>query len=46
MTYTMLKKLIDNGNYIKADMLNKLDVFLMGNRISATEYNDLVAMLD
>ena len=34
MTYARLKKLITKGAYEKEDMLNKLDVFLMANRIT------------
>ena len=34
MTYARLKKLIVRGAYNKEDMLNKLDVFLMANRIT------------
>ena len=34
MTYARLKKLISRGAYDKEDMMNKLDVFLMANRIT------------
>lgn len=45
MTYTRLKKLIDRGTYNKEDMMNKLDVFLMANRITEEQYQELVGMM-
>lgn len=46
-TYEACKKLIENGRYgTKEDMLLKLDIFLLGNRISQAEYNELVDMLN
>ena len=46
MTYTRLKKLITNGAYEKEDTLNKLDVFLMANRITEEQYQELVALME
>lgn len=46
MTYIRLKKLIETGNYIKEDMLTKLDVFLMCNRITAIQYKELSNMVN
>lgn len=45
MTYTRVKKLIENGSYIKEDMVNKLDVFLMAGRITNEQYTELVALM-
>ena len=45
MTYARLKKLIERGAYKKEDMLNKLDVFLMANRITEEQYQDLIDWL-
>lgn len=45
MTYARLKKLITNGAYDKNDMLNKLDVFLMANRITEAQYEELVGLM-
>lgn len=45
MTYARMKKLIQNGAYSKEDMLNKLDVFLMANRITEEQYQELVDMM-
>ncbi len=45
MTYARLKKLITNGVYVKEDMMNKLDVFLMANRITEAQYEELVGLM-
>lgn len=45
MTYARLKKLITKGAYEKGDMLNKLDVFLMANRITEEQYQELIGMM-
>ncbi len=45
MTYTYCKKIIQLGNYEKDDMLNKLDVFLLNNRISAEQYTELSELI-
>ena len=46
MTYARLKKLIENGAYDKESMMNKLDVFLMANRITEEQYNELVSLME
>ncbi len=46
MTYSLCKKLIAKGNYDKADMLNKLDVFLLANRITQDEYKELTTLIN
>lgn len=45
MTYNLCKRLIQLGNYQKDDMLNKLDVFLLNNRITQEQYNELVELM-
>ena len=45
MTYARLKKLITNGAYDKNDMMNKLDVLLMANRITEAQYEELVGLM-
>ena len=45
MTYARLKKLIERGAYKKEDMLTKLDVFLMANRITEEQYQELIGMM-
>lgn len=46
MTYRNCKKLIEIGRYEKEDMLNKLDIFLLNDRISQLEYEELVNMIN
>lgn len=46
MTYARLKKLITNGAYDKESMMSKLDVFLMANRITEEQYQELVALME
>ena len=54
MTYARLKKLIERGAYKKEamidevdtlQMVNKLDVFLMANRITEEQYQELIGMM-
>lgn len=46
-TYLLCKKVIENGTYgTKEEMMLKLDVFLLANRITQVEYNELVGLLD
>lgn len=47
MTYTYCKKVIENGRYgTKEEMMIKLDVFLLNNRITQDQYNELVSLLN
>lgn len=46
MTYAYCKQIIENGNYDKQEMLDKLDVFLLNNRITQKQYEELVNMID
>lgn len=46
MTYKNCKKLIEAGRYEYDDMMNKLDVFLLGNRITQEQYKELVELMD
>lgn len=47
MTYTYCKKVINKGTYgTKESMMDKLDVFLLNNRITQEEYNKLVSQLE
>lgn len=46
-TYTLCKKVIANGTYgTKEEMYTKLDVFLLNNRISQEQYNELSDILN
>lgn len=46
MIYKLTKKVIESGNYEYQAMLNKLDVYLLGNRITSEQYNELKGMMD
>ncbi len=47
MTYKLCKTVIENKTYLsKEDMQLKLDVFLLNNRITQEEYNELADMLN
>lgn len=46
MTYKNCKKLIENNRYEYEDMLNKLDVFLLANRITTDEYKELIELMN
>lgn len=46
MTYKVCKRLIQNGNYEKEDMTMKLDVFLLNDRITQENYNELVGLMN
>lgn len=46
MTYQLCKRIIENGSYDKEDLLMKLDVFLLNDRMTQAEYEELVGMLN
>lgn len=47
MTYTYCKKVITNKTYgTKEEMLAKMDIFLLNNRITEAQYNELTAILN
>lgn len=45
LTAKNCKTLIDNNRYIYDDMANKLDAFLIKDRINLEEYNILMKLL-
>ena len=48
MTYNIVKKLIEIKQFDEAgrnDLISKLDVFLLNDRITQEQYEELVAML-
>jgi hypothetical protein len=46
MTYSYCKKVIANNTYgTKEEMMEKLDVFLLNNRILEAQYTELVGLL-
>ena len=46
MTFERLRKLIENGKYNKEDLLNKMDIFLLCNRITNENYQELLKMME
>lgn len=47
LTYQFCKTVIENGNYGSyEEMMMKLDVFLLNNRITQAQYTELVALLN
>ena len=46
MTYTYCKSIIERGQYNAQEMKDKLDVFLLADRISQEQYGELVKMID
>ena len=45
-TYEMCKILIERKRFVKNDMIRKLDVFLLGNRITEEQYSELVTKMN
>ena len=43
--YNICKKMILNGNYDKDDMINKLDIYLLKNRITEEQYTELIDLM-
>lgn len=47
LTYRACQILIENGKYnSKEDMQTKLDIFLLNDRITQDEYNELIDLLE
>ena len=46
MTYDFCKMVIEKKAYVAADMLEKLDVFYMRDRITREQYEELTAMVE
>lgn len=47
ITYRACKTLIDRNTYgSKEDMQTKLDIFLLNNRLTQTEYDELTTQLN
>lgn len=44
--YENTKILIESGNYEKQDMLKKLDLYLLLNRITIEQYTELVNLIN
>ena len=47
LTYRACKSMIERKSYVsKEDMMQKLDIFLIGDRISQSEYDELSTLLN
>lgn len=46
MTYKNCKKVIENKRYQYEDMIKKLDVFLLNDRITVEQYDELVKLIE
>ena len=44
--YENTKILIESGNYEKEDILKKLDIYLLLNRITIEQYQELVELMN
>lgn len=45
MTYRLMKRIIERGGYDRNSTMDKLDVFLMADRITPEEYQELVELM-
>lgn len=45
-TYDCMKKVITNGKRTNDELLSMCDVFLMNERITTEQYNELVALIN
>ena len=46
MTYKYCKSILANGNYVKEEFIDKLDVFLLANRITKEQYQELIDLVN
>lgn len=46
MIYGALKIVINGGNYNYESTLNKMDFYLLGDRITQGQYNELKGLMD
>lgn len=44
-TYENMKKVIASGKKTKNELINIMDVFLMNNRITTEQYNELITLI-
>lgn len=45
MLYKNLEKMITRGAFEKEDLLSKMDMYLLNDRITEAEYNELMALM-
>lgn len=45
MIFKMLKTMVTRGTCDREDITKKMDVFLLNNRLTETEYNELIELM-
>ncbi|WP_352399388.1 hypothetical protein [Anaerotignum sp.] len=45
MLFNWIKTMVTRGTYDKQDMLKKMDLFLLNNRLTEAEYTELVTLM-
>ncbi len=45
MLYKNLVKMFTRGTYEKEDLQSKMDIYLLNNRITEDQYNELVGLM-
>lgn len=45
MTYEFCKMIIEKKNYVRSDMLEKLDLFYLRDRVTREQYEELTGMI-
>lgn len=46
MLYKNLVKMITRGTFEKEELTSKMDIYLLNNRISESEYTELLSLMD
>lgn len=46
MIYNLLESKIERGNFNREELLKKMDVYLLNDRITQDDYSKLVALMD
>lgn len=46
MIYNLLKNKIERGSYNKESLIMKMDVYLLNNRITENQYNELIGIMN
>ena len=46
MIFSLLSRKIESGKFIRNDILNKMDVYLLNDRITEEDYSELVKLMN
>lgn len=44
--YSIIRKIILNGSYDREDLQTKIDIFLLKDKLSSDEYNELITLME